>query len=174
MDKNISLTYLVPLFLKPFSINKKGIINSYLYHIDYPDYNIKKIEGLFIVFSYSYVGKQDFRNYKTCEEIIDIDEDHFVVFFKQDDFSIIKDIDLIMKSKYSKISELSKKNIVNFWALRSDHKVVSILTKSIKYKEMLEESLDCILEDTAELGNYFDVSKEVFDNKSFNKNIIKI
>jgi len=163
--KNKSVTYIVPLVLTGINLPKKAIINSFLYHVDYIDYNQNEINGVFVLFSYNYMGKADLRHEQNCEFIIDIDSNHFMAYIKIKSQDIKDDVDLLIKGKFSKVSFYSKVIIKDFWQFKDNTQVIHILNKNTDYKIKLEEQLDVKLPEDAELGSIFDISKEVFSNK---------
>lgn len=158
--KNRSLTYILPLILKDIPINKDGIINTYIYNINELDLNKHLIDGLFIECSYKYISPNDFKYNTRCKYIRDINESKFLTYL-QIPIEYLKDIQQILDSKYSKISDNGKKLILSFWNFGSNNKVYHVLTKSKKLKETLEEALDVNLENV-ELGEFFDIKKEVY------------
>lgn len=168
---NLSKTFILPLLMDNFSVHKKSLVNSYIYHIDYPDYNEKKVKGLFILVSYMYSGKADFQYIVDCKEIINIDSNHFMIYVETDLSDKLSDIDLILQGKYSEISFLGKKCIKDYWSLKNDNKVVKVLLKDPTLRDELQENLDVVLPKDAELGNMLNLHNEVFSNKLIKQTI---
>lgn len=158
--KNRSVTYILPLILENISINKKAIINTWIYNTDELDLNQHNVKGLFIKLLYSEESKDTFKFDIRCKKIIDIDDKHFMVFFeaKLDCFT---DISLILDGRYSKIRDISKKLILDFFDLKSGA-IKSILEKDPQYRLDLMKALDAHIEEDAELGSIFDLKSEVY------------
>ena len=170
IKKNRSMTYLLPLVLDGINdINKKAIVNTYIYNINEPDLNLKHIEGLFILVSYQEESKETFMYNSRCIYCEDIDDKYFMVFIRAN-LVYVKDLNLLINSQYSKISDLSKQLIVKFYNLSLDSKQVKILTKNSKLKEQIEDELGCKLPSDQELGEKFEVSNEIY-NVKFKKKI---
>lgn len=163
------MTYLLPLVLDGIKdVNKKAIVNTYIHNMNEPDLNLKNIEGLFIMVSFAEESKDTFQYNTRCLYCEDIDDKYFMVFIKAN-LIHIKDLNLLVESKYSKVSTLTKELIVNFYNLSMDSKQYKILTKNPKLKEQIEFELGCELSPDQELGEHFEVSKEIYHVKLKNK-----
>lgn len=159
--KNRSATYILPLVLENISVNKKAIVNTWIYNTDELDLNQHNVKGLFIKLLYSEESKDTFKFDPRCKVIIDIDSKHFMVYFeaKLDCFT---DISLLIDGRYSKIREASKKLILEFYGLKSGP-IKSILEKNPEYRIEMMASLDAFIEKDAELGSVFDLKTEVYE-----------
>lgn len=158
--KNRSTTYILPLVLEGISINKKAVVNTWIYNTDQLDLNENTVKGLFIKLYYSEESKDTFKFDPRCKSIVDIDDKHFMVFFEAN-LDCFTDIKLILDGRYSKIRKDSKKLILDFFDLKSGA-IKSILEKDPDYRLDLMKSLDNHIEVNAELGSAFDLKKEVY------------
>lgn len=163
---NRSMTYIAPLILKGFDINKQAMVNSYLFNLNNLELNdpSKEIEGLFIRVSYELETKNTFKFDRRCMDITDVDDKTFMVFIKTTEF-FHKDIQLLFDGKYSEISEVAKNEIIRFWKFSSTSAYCRILHKDPVYKEVLEDKLNCRIDDDAELGDIMNIEKETFKEK---------
>lgn len=161
VKRNRSTTYLLPLVLSGFEVNKKAILNSYLYNIHEPYMN-EKNDGLFIELSYKEESKKTFQFNPRCKYLAEIDDKSFLIYIECD-LKYVGDVSLILQSKYSQISEDAKRTIFNFWSLTADKHIYQVLMKSEKLREKLEFELDEVISKDAELGERYDLSKEFFE-----------
>lgn len=171
--KNKSRTYFVPLLNDFIEIHKSLLVDTYLYDIDKPDYNISRIEGLFIMFRWS--DNDVHRQYEQSlldsgylREHYDIDTEHYMVYLKFP-IDFIMDVHLILQGKYSKISEKSKRSIIKYWQATSTSDIYGTLFKTEARKKKLEELIGTTLDEDAELASIIELGDEVFDKKLSNK-----
>jgi hypothetical protein len=168
--KNRSITYLLPLTVWKIPFNKKAIVNSYIYSIHEPEYNIDTIKGLFIELEYKYESKETFKFNARCLYIKDIDAYTFLIYLEAPDF-ITKDMERIIEGKYSTITSFSKKEITSFHNIteNNNYKIWQILNKDEKLRNKMNTDLDTNISEKAELASVFDLEKEVFSKKIMDK-----
>jgi len=159
--KNRSCTYILPLVLEDLSINKKAIVNTWIYNINELELNEYNVKGLFIKLLYSEESKKTFEFNPRCKLILNINDKHFMVFFESK-LNCFTDISLILDGRYSKITNNSKKLILDFFNIKSGA-IKSILEKDPAYRLELMEALDVHIDKDAELGSIFDLKTEVYD-----------
>jgi|TARA_R110000850_G_scaffold34024_1_gene92233 hypothetical protein len=162
-----SKTYIIPIVSEYVTINKDLLITSYLYDINFPDINIDKIEGLFLLFSWS-----ENSVHKLYEDTLiqsphitkhyDVDQKHYMIYFKFPR-EIKQDIKYIVSGEFSKVSDESKKLILKYWQSAQNSKVYGILTKAKKYREKLEDELNVTISVDAELGDKLNYHEETFN-----------
>lgn len=170
---NKSKTYLLPLLAEFISLDisfMKYLKNTYmfyedenefylclLYNFNFKDPNFTKHENQLI-------------NNELFYKLIDVDNQVLYIFkfpekYKQD-FRYFKD------SKYSKLSEDSKKLILKFWnKVYSGNsavvpfliKVKQILYRDERLKLKIEKDLNIKLSENQELGDFIDIKKETFN-----------
>lgn len=79
----------------------------------------------------------------------------------------INDYNLILNSKYSEISIDAKKIILNFWSKiygnNGVNAVRQVLYKDPLLKQELEKKLNVKIHEDSELGQYFDLEKEIIN-----------
>lgn len=102
-----------------------------------------------------------FKNRSNFNEKIVVDDFH--VLYK---FNVSKDIkedyDLIIKGKYSKISEISKEKILRFHFLPNDSPTYKILHKCDTRRKDIEDKLEVKLPEGIELYDKFKVDNEIY------------
>lgn len=162
--KNRSVTYILPLILTGKEFNKKAIVNSYLYSIHAPQFNVDIIKGLFIELSYEFESKDTFKFDSDTKYMIDVDANTFLVYYEAPQ-RLWSDINLLVRGKYSKISAVAKELIKEFYNISVENKIYQIIHKTLAYKKLLEQRIGQELPENAELGSSFDIETEVFDKK---------
>jgi len=173
IEKNKSRTYIVPIIDKYVKINRTIFLNSYLWDINCPEYNIDSYQGIFLLFKWSshellkqYEDELINNKYIKCH--YDVDEEHFMVYCEFPN-EVLEDCLKIIQGQFSKISDVNKVNILKFWNYTKESKLYGILYKDPKLKKQMENELNVKLRDGDELGSIFDEIKEVF---SYNKKVI--
>lgn len=161
---NLSYTYMIPLVMVNVTVAKKGIINSFIYHPDY-NYNTEDMEGLFVKLSYEYISKSDVKYNVYVKEIINIDDESFMIFIIPPRQELLLDMLFLLKGHYSYISIIGKTIIKEFWNLSEKSRPLLALFKSEKLRELIEKELDVVIDENAELGNIIDKSKETYITK---------
>ncbi len=164
--KNYSCTYIAPLIDNFVTLNKNVVVNTFLFDINYPEYNSDMVRGLFVLLKYE-------KDKTINKEIISskyhvmhypVDNNYYMVYIKFP-LDIIQDTIYVIQGKYSKLSDKSKGLILKYHNQTRMDKLYKILHKSPEYRKELENSLNVILGDEVELGNIIDQSKEVFTTK---------
>lgn len=171
-----SKAYIIPLLSEYIDIHKGLFINSYLFDVNCPEVNIEAIEGIFLLFKWS-----NNSIHKAYEEALsksmyvkkhyDINAHYYMVFV---DFpeEIKSAVALILKGAYSKLSDVNKQLILNYWGATQSSKLFYILTKSKAYKKQLEKDLAVVLSEEAELGDLLNFHEETF-NQIIKKVVVK-
>lgn len=171
---NKSKTYLLPLLSELVEFDKKyhnNIINTYIYD------DLGKYENCFFI-----LHKFSFRNpeYTIYEnklinnelyiDLIDIDNDVLYIFKFPDDY--LYEYNKYKEGKYSEFKNDAKELILNFFgevykfnmnAVSFLIKVKQILFKDKKLKKIIEDELNVILSDDAELSSIMDKEEETFN-----------
>lgn len=163
--KNKSRTYFVPLVDNFIEVHKSLLINTYMYSLQYPEYNLPDVEGIFMYFKWSdndvhRMYEQKLLDSPYLKLHFDVDKDTYMVFVKFPE-EVINDVNKILDGKYSKITDNSKKLIVKYWCVTSTSDLYGTLFKTKARKEKLEESLEVILDDEAELASVIDLTEEI-------------
>jgi len=165
--KNKSRTYFIPLINDYVEIHKSLLVDSYLFDINKPEFNIPIVEGVFIMFKWSDndVHRQYEQRLLDCpylREHYDVDTEHYMVYLKFPlDFLI--DVDIILKGKYSKISEQSKRSILRYWQTGMNSDIYGTLYKTPVRKKKLEDMIGITLDEEAELASVINLHEETFN-----------
>jgi hypothetical protein len=173
--KNKSRTYFVPLLHEFVDIHKSLLVDTYLYDINKPDFNLKDIHGLFVMFRWSdndvhRMYEQKLLESQYTRDHYDIDVHNYMVFIKFP-VDILIDVDLLLKGKFSKISKKSKISILKYWGLGQGSDLYGTLYQTEDRRKKLENYLGVRLPADAELASVIETSSEVFDKT--NKESIK-
>ena len=75
--------------------------------------------------------------------------------------------------KYSQMSDFYKLKIVSFHGISMDDDMARVLFKSPSLKQELEEKLDIVIDDNAELHDIPNMETEIFDPEFYELKIIK-
>jgi hypothetical protein len=166
IEANRSKTYIVPLLNQHIDIHKGLLINTYLFDVNKPEYNIPDINGIFLLFKWStndieYKYEKSLFDYGHFVEKYEVNEDYYMVFMKIP-LDIAPDVKLILDGKYSKMHDVSKQTILKFWNQNINSKIYKILYKKDSYKKELEDMLNVKLDYDVELGSTLDFHKETF------------
>ena len=165
-NKTKSRTYIVPLIHDYVEIHKSLMVNSYLFDLQRPEYNVDKNQGLFVLFRWS-----DNEVYKLYEDTLlnspylvehyDVDTEHYMLFLKYP-ADVLVDVDLILEGKYSKISEKSKRAIIKYWNAHSSTDVYGTLFRTAIRKQKLEDMIGSTLPEDAEYSSIINLHHETF------------
>jgi hypothetical protein len=170
---NKSKTYLLPLLSEIVGFNKK-----FFTHLNnvfmFDDLDIYK-ECLLIEHDFSFKAPEftlyehEFINNELFVDLIDIDHKVLYIFRFPEEYK--SEYNHFLNGRYSKFGEDAKELILNFFAevYHGNVKAVpflvnlkQILFKDNKLKKQLEKDLGIYLDDTAELTDKVDISRETF------------
>jgi hypothetical protein len=169
--KNKSRTYIVPLLNEYIEIHKSLLIDTYLYDINKPEFNLNKINGIYILFKWSdnnvhKLYEQKLLNSKFLKIHYDIDVDSYMVYLEFPK-EIQLEVDKILEGKYSELTIESKQVILKYWNLGNASDLYGVLLKTEKRRKKLEEELNVKIKSDAELASIIDVSQEIFDKNNY-------
>jgi hypothetical protein len=167
IEPNRSKTYIIPLLNQQIYIHKGLLVNTYLFDLNRPDYNLPDINGIFLMFKWAtnemeYKYEKDLFECAQFVEKYEVSENYYMVFMKIS-LDIASDVKLILDGKYSKIHDASKQTILKFWNQNTNSKIYKILYKKDSYKKELEDMLNVKLDYDVELGSTLDLHKETFN-----------
>jgi len=174
-EDNISSVYILPLLgiQKEHLLINYNFINCYVNHYNYKH---KLGEYLYIIYRYTPIPyySKFVSNLATASNYIDCNSEdkdkRFDCFVFKTNEIFIDDIKLILKGKYSNISEKAKKLILTFHnQLKSDQPLNQILYKGELRKNELESIFGCSIPkdiDYAEKSNFWDEYDKINTNNN--------
>lgn len=171
---NKSKTYLLPLLSELVEFDKKyhnNIINTYIYD------DLGKYENcFFILHKFSFrnpeytIYENKLINNELYVDLIDINNDVLYIFKFPEDY--LYEYNKYKEGKYSEFKNDAKELILNFFgevykfnmnAVNFLIKVKQILFKDKKLKKIIEDKLNVILPDNAELSSIMNKEEETFN-----------
>jgi len=159
-----SRTYILPMVANQMMIDfRPNLVNSYVRHKDYPEYQ----EHLFILMRFSadreHLKKEQLIiDHSDCVFHKDLSKEFYMICIKISENNI-EDYNMIINSKYSKISELSKERIKKYWGLSEEHAVSRVMRKDPELKSQLEQALGSKIPEENELSSIMDFNKETYN-----------
>jgi hypothetical protein len=172
MRKTKSFTYIFPM-LKEIIKFRDLVSNVFIGDESYPG-----LDGnIFVLYKFS--GKQEFlayeENMKTHDLYVtayDPDESHLMMVLKVPQ-QHKKDFDLLIESKYSKVSEGYKNRILTFHAISKNHPVADVLYKTEAAFRKLEDELENSIPRDQEVSSKLDKAREFYNNTYKIMSVIK-
>lgn len=166
VKNNLSRTYIIPLMADYLNFNRSMFINSYLFDVNKPEFNVEEIEGLFLLIKWMNLEEHKifekglFSN-PLVKDHYDVNKDYYMIYSKFPS-ELEDEIKLLIDGKYSKVNNVTKGKIINYWkGLKNDH-ISDVLLKSPALKKRMEMALNVRITDDAELGNKMNFHKETF------------
>lgn len=170
-ESNISSSYILPFIgikKKEYLLMNLNFINCYVSH-----YNYKHDIGEYVYLIYRYSPISYYSKFtsilqkqKGCINYIRDERDkRFDCFIFKIDDKFVKDISLILKGKFSSISDESKKIILNFNnQLKPEDPINQILYKGTLRKNELEEYFGCEMPNNIDYAEIPNINKEIWNN----------
>jgi hypothetical protein len=160
-----SSTYLLPLLgiSKNMLLLETNFINCYISHFDYDNDLGDYLYLIYRYFPISYYSKftKFLREQKGFLKYVKDWDKRLDCFIFSLDKETIKDVKLLIDGKYSKITEKSKKLILNFHNQnKTDEPLNQILYKGELRRNYLESAFGCKMPDNIDYDNKFDIDKE--------------
>lgn len=158
-----SYTYVLPMLSPYININRDKLINTFIGDEEFPEYD----SHIFLLYKFS--GSKKFLKYESYLEESDLfvksydpDKEHVMYVFKVPSF-YKNEYSLYCRGKYSEFSYDFKVAIFEFHSIFDhDHKVAKVLFKHPDLREELEDRIDAVLPEGAEVSSLPDLNVEVY------------
>jgi len=166
-EDTMSSIYITPLLglKKEHLLLDTNFINTYIEH-----YNFKHNLGEYIYLIYRYIPIGYYAKFieilqkqKGCINYLKDSDKRFDCFVFKTDEKFINDVKLLLKGKYSKISEEAKKLILNFHnQTNPETPLAQILYKGNLRRNELEETFGCIMPDNIDFAEKCNLNEETW------------
>lgn len=163
-ERNKSYIFLPPMLeLDPVFMQLHLLLNTYLINEDLPNiknslflhYEYQDLEGSFARLENNLKGSPHFRGSYDPDKYTTMFYFHIPEIFYMDYL-------IFLNSKYSQLSEEVKKKILKFYSLGRNSQVYKVLYRDEQRRRELEEELDVILPEDAEIASAVDFTKETY------------
>jgi len=164
-EDNMSSTYILPLLgiKKEHLLIRTNFINCYVKHFDF-----NHILGEYVYLIYRYIPINYYAKFieilqkqKGCISYLKDQDKRFDCFVFKTNEEFINDVKLLLKGKYSKISDKAKKLILNFHNQTNPETPLSqILYKGTLRRNELEESFGCVMPDNIDFAEKCNIENE--------------
>jgi hypothetical protein len=172
-ERTKSYVFLPPMLdLDPVYMQVHLMLNAYMFCDDvksdeeyiFLHYEYQDLDGSFARLENNFKQLPEFRG------MFDPDKYTTIFYFAvpaqwYDDYTMFKE------SKYSRISQKFKQKILRFYALGPQSQVYKVLYRDAEKKRQLEEELDVVLPDDAEVASALEFSNETYTSKIKIKNV---
>lgn len=172
-ERTKSYVFLPPMLdLDPVYMQVHLMLNAYMFCDDVQS------DGNLIFLHYEYQDldgsfarlENNFKQLPEFKGMFDPDKYTTIFYFEvpgqwHDDYVLYKE------SKYSRISQKLKNKILRFYALGPQSQVYKVLYRDAEKKKQLEEELDVILPEDAEVASALEFSNETYTSKNKIKNV---
>lgn len=172
-ERTKSYVFLPPMLdLDPVYMQVHLMLNAYMFCDDvqtdgnmiFLHYEYQDLEGSFARLENNFKQLPEFKG------MFDPDKYTTIFYFEvptqwHDDYVLYKE------SKYSRISQKLKNKILRFYALGPQSQVYKVLYRDAEKKKQLEEELDVILPEDAEVASALEFSNETYTSKNKIKSV---
>jgi hypothetical protein len=175
-ERTKSYVFLPPMLdLDPVYMQTHLLLNAYLFCDDvesnedmiFLHYEYQDLDGSFARLENNFKQLTEFKG------MFDPDKYTTIFYFEvpaqwRDDYTLFKG------SKYSCISAKLKKRILRFYALGPQSQVYKVLYKDAEKRKQLEEELDVVLPEEAEVASALEFSSETYTSKNKIKSVANL
>lgn len=175
-ERTKSYVFLPPMLdLDPVYMQTHLMLNAYLFCDDvesnedmiFLHYEYQDMDGSFARLENNFKQLSEFKG------MFDPDKYTTIFYFEvpaqwYDDYLLFKE------SKYSRISAKLKKRILRFYALGPQSQVYKVLYKDAEKRKQLEEELDVVLPEEAEVASALEFSSETYTSKNKIKSVANL
>jgi hypothetical protein len=172
-ERTKSYVFLPPMLdLDPVYMQVHLMLNAYMFCDDvksdeeyiFLHYEYQDLDGSFARLENNFKQLPEFKG------MFDPDKYTTIFYFEvpaewHDDYMLFK------QSRYSRISQKLKNKILRFYALGPQSQVYKVLYRDAEKKRQLEEELDVILPEDAEVASALEFSNETYTSKIKIKNV---
>lgn len=172
-ERTKSYVFLPPMLdLDPVYMQVHLMLNAYMFCDDVQS------DGNLIFLHYEYQDldgsfarlENNFKQLPEFKGMFDPDK-YTTIFYFEVPVQWYDDYVLYKESKYSRISQKLKNKILRFYALGPQSQVYKVLYRDAEKKKQLEEELDVILPEDAEVASALEFSNETYTSKNKIKNV---
>lgn len=170
-DLNETSIFVTPLVLLTNDLaNLDCFINSYIRHYKYENYIGDQLYFIYRYSPFDYYDKivSYFKNHPRFVEYFKDQDKRFDVFTIEIPKQYTNDVKLLMKGKFSKISNNAKMKILSYHKLGINSPIYDVLYRTDKLKKEKEKELGVIIPDDIDLRSIPSLEKEIWNYSKIN------